>query len=384
MAPPWVVFDSASGGSCSHGSDPDIAGVGVVISFVLAGIMTTTASIFVMVLDQAYHEKGHFAWNSPISYIRDRFLDTEWKRDYAWRPFLDPLIISLGDQQLVTGYGFLLSGWIKVAQSSISVSSAHFVLILYICALSSSSHLAALITLRKYFRKHVLLARIRLALSITFTAWLFASMITAIASHPSPGDHPTAAADDRGPDVNSIQRARRMAFLIPMALMLLGFSTALACILYAPCSSSTCSPTHAHAPAALLKRRSSLSGKSLVSLVKKIADAAPSPRATMRIPASVALRLLYCLFLNPLIAFAVQILLAVLSVVLVMSQKFSRPPPPPVLVGDGEEGWCGLQDERENGWGFGQTLSLVMLALPGMSAAQAYFEGRREIRGDGD
>lgn len=78
-----------------------------------------------------------------------------------------------------------------------------------------------------------------------------------------------------------------------------------------------------------------------------------------------------------------QILLAVLSVVLVMSQKFSRPPPP-VLVGDGEEGWCGLQDERENGWGFGQTLSLVMLALPGMSAAQAYFEGRREIRGDGD
>jgi hypothetical protein len=46
--------------------------------------------------------------------IYERFLDTEWKRDYAWRPFLDPLIIGLGDQQLITGYAVLLSEWTKV------------------------------------------------------------------------------------------------------------------------------------------------------------------------------------------------------------------------------------------------------------------------------
>ena len=76
--------------------------------------MTTTASILAMILDQAFDAKGQFTIRAPVKYVRERFLDTEWKKDYAWRPFLDPLIIGLGDQQLVTGYGILFSGWIKV------------------------------------------------------------------------------------------------------------------------------------------------------------------------------------------------------------------------------------------------------------------------------
>jgi hypothetical protein len=96
--------------------------------------MTTTASVLAMVLDQAFGKypytnqvrdiltsypyladsKGHFRLRAPVKYVRERFLDTEWKRDYAWRPFLDPLIIGFGDQQLITGYAVLLSGWIKV------------------------------------------------------------------------------------------------------------------------------------------------------------------------------------------------------------------------------------------------------------------------------
>jgi hypothetical protein len=86
----------------------------VVLSFVLASFMTTTASILAMILDQAFDAKGQFTLKAPIKYLGERFLDTEWKKDYAWRPFLDPLIIGLGDQQLITGYAVLLSGWIKV------------------------------------------------------------------------------------------------------------------------------------------------------------------------------------------------------------------------------------------------------------------------------
>lgn len=114
--PPWVQFDSAASSNwvCENGSDPDIAGVGVVISFVLASIMTTSASILAMLLDHAFDTKGQFSPRAPLKYVRERFLETEWKKDYAWRPFLDPLIIGLGDQQLVTGYAVLLSGWIKV------------------------------------------------------------------------------------------------------------------------------------------------------------------------------------------------------------------------------------------------------------------------------
>jgi hypothetical protein len=76
--------------------------------------MTTVASILAMILDQVYDSKDQFTLRAPIKYFRERFLDTAWKRDYACRPFLDPLIIGLGDQQLVTGYAVLLSGWIKV------------------------------------------------------------------------------------------------------------------------------------------------------------------------------------------------------------------------------------------------------------------------------
>lgn len=86
----------------------------VVISFVLASAMTTAASLLAMILDNAYDSKGRFTLRAPIKYVRERFLDTEWKKEYAWRPFLDPLIIGFGDQQLVTGYAVLLSAWIKV------------------------------------------------------------------------------------------------------------------------------------------------------------------------------------------------------------------------------------------------------------------------------
>ncbi|KAJ4351590.1 pre-rRNA-processing protein esf1 [Didymosphaeria variabile] len=237
-----------------------------------------------MILDQAFDSKGQFTLRAPVRFIRDRILDTEWKKNYAWRPFLDPLIIGLGDQQLITGYAVLLSGWIKVFQNSFEVQGAHFVLVLYICALSSSSHLAALITLRKYFRRYRLIAKIRLTLVIVFACFLLASMIAAIRARPK------------------------------------------------------------------LERRSK----------------------SMTVPANFGIGLFYVLFLNPLVAFIIQLILALLSTILVLSQKFSVPE---------EAGkWCGLQDEAENEWGFGQTLSVVMLLLPAMSAAQAYLEGRQHIQ----
>ncbi|KAI4917258.1 hypothetical protein J4E90_003765 [Alternaria incomplexa] len=263
MAPPWVTFDSIAtwDGDCANGAEPDIAGVGVVLSFVIASFMTTFASILAMLLDQAFDTKGHFTPRAPLTYIRERFLENEWKKHYAWRPFLDPLIIGFGDQQLITGYAVLLSGWIKVAQGSFRVQGSHFVLILYVCALSSSSHLAALITLRKYFRKYKLIAKIRLTLVVFFAVFLLTSMIAAIAMPPIlvEGDDGTS-----------------------------------------------------------------------------------------------------------------MILLAILSAILVLTQKFARPEDP--------DKFCGLQDDEENIWGFGQTLSVVMLLLPAITALQTYLEARQDIK----
>ena len=85
--------------------------------------MTTTASILAMLLDQAFGSKGHFSLRAPLAYLREHLFENEWKKHYAWRPFLDPLIIGYGDQQLVTGYAVLLTGWIKVYSISDFYSS---------------------------------------------------------------------------------------------------------------------------------------------------------------------------------------------------------------------------------------------------------------------
>ncbi|PVH92786.1 hypothetical protein DM02DRAFT_662608 [Periconia macrospinosa] len=351
MPAPWVMFDSVASydGNCDAGAEPDIAGVGVVVSFVIASFMTTTASILAMLLDQAFDAKGHFTIRAPIRYIRERLIDTAWKKDYAWRPFLDPLIIGLGDQQLVTGYAVLLSAWIKVAQNSLEVQGAHFVLILYICALSSSSHLAALITLRKYLQRYKLIAKIRITLVILFTVCLFASMMAAIAMPE------TVTVSSTGV-LERDMRVRRLSFVVPMAFMLLGFSTALVAIVYTPADNR--SPT-------LLARRAS-GGRSLAMF------SPPPRRGSIECPVHRAcLRPILVVFLNPLVAFIIQIVLATLSVILVLSQKFSVPEEP------GK--WCGLQGAKENEWGFGQTLSVAMLLLPTMGAFQAILEARREI-----
>jgi hypothetical protein len=197
-----------------------------VLSFVLASIMSTSASIMAVVLDEAFASKGHFSLRAPLKFVKERFVHTKWKKDYAWRPFLDPLIISLGDQQLVTGYAVLLSGWIKVCQRTLAVQGAHFALILYVGALSSSSHLAALISLRKYHKKHKIIARLRICLVIGFAVVLLSSMISAIAM-------PLRQPPDGSSGLLEIQnrKIRTLSFLAPMLFILIGFSTALICIL---------------------------------------------------------------------------------------------------------------------------------------------------------
>ena len=235
-----------------------------------------------------------------------------------------------------------------MAQNSFEVQGAHFVLILYICALSSSSHLAALITLRKYFRQYKLIAKVRLTTVIFFALFLLASMITAI-SMPEVIVVNSNGVKEKRP------RMHRLAFIVPMFFILIGFSTALVCILCQP-KRQLLSP----------RRTDSWGNKFLFG-----AHVQSHHGDHIAVPADFGFRLLYIVFINPLIAFIIQIILAILSVILVLSQKFSIPEDP--------ERWCGLQDEGEDIWGFGQTLSVVMLLLPAMSACQTYLEGRQHI-----
>ncbi len=151
-------------------------------------------------------------------------------------------------------------------------------------------------------------------------------------------------------------RTQRLSFLVPLCLILIGFSIALACILYNP------------KQVGLISRKSWSSGSSRQPIVHRVSD----PPQTIRASAHWGLNAIRYLIFTPLIAFTVQILLAMLSVVLVLSQKFAAPADP--------VRFCGLQDRAENLWGFGQLLSIFMLILPAIGAGQTYLEGRTEIR----
>ncbi|EFQ92146.1 hypothetical protein CFE70_007943 [Pyrenophora teres f. teres 0-1] len=350
MSLPWVAFDSIASldGDCANGAEPDIAGIGVVLSFLIASFMTTSASILAMLLDQAFDSKGHFNLRAPLTYFREHFVENQWKKHYAWRPFLDPLIIGFGDQQLV-------------AQATFRVQSAHFVLILYICALSSSSHLAALITLRKYFRKYKFIAKVRIGLVVLFAVFLLASMLATIIMPP------VLITDDKGKEMGPGSHFQKFVFLALLLLIFIGVSTALVCILHDPDDRR-----RRDSPASL---PSSSSRRYLIRyLIHRVMDPEKAENGISRLylyPARLGWRLVCLLFLTPSVAFVVQNLLANVSAVLVLTQKFVKP--------EDQGKFCGLQGDEENVWGFGQMLSVVMLLLPVLMAAQTYLEARHEI-----
>ncbi|OAK93443.1 hypothetical protein IQ06DRAFT_94632 [Phaeosphaeriaceae sp. SRC1lsM3a] len=216
-------------------------------------------------------------------------------------------------------------------------------------------YLAALITLRKYFRRYKLIDKIRLALVTIFATFLFSSMIAAICMPPTTIEHDDGTKEKRS-------RTQRLSFIVPLFLVVVGFSTAPLFILYDPQRQNIKSGTReAHVG-------------SLRGVVRRATDPRRSilPPFDTRAPAHISICILYYLFLSPLIAFGVQGLLSTLSVILVLTQKFSPP--------KDSEKFCGLQDEDENMWGFGQTLSIVMLLLPAMTAFQTYLQGRQDIR----
>ena len=81
-------------------------------------------------------------------------------------------------------------------------------------------------------------------------------------------------------------------------------------------------------------------------------------------PTTIAYRAFFHLFRNPLVAFIFQILLAIHSAVLVLTQKFSTP--------DDPKKECGLNASEGNTWAFGQMLAMAMLLIPVLSAVQTY------------
>ena len=87
-----------------------------------------------------------------------------------WRVVLERLVLSLADQQLITGISLLSSGFITERNA---LEGRQMELIVSLSVLSGSCHLVCVMTLREYFKRHMEVAYLRISAIILYAILLF-------------------------------------------------------------------------------------------------------------------------------------------------------------------------------------------------------------------
>ena len=125
-----ACFDlSVFNDSTSIPPDPDIAGIGVIASFVIsAGIALALTFVYVL-LDHVH--------------LLRMCIDAEF-----WQNVLEKVVLSLSDTQLVTGLAILVVAFVRWDE----ITVYHWEIISDLAFISSNTHIATLVILRKYFR----------------------------------------------------------------------------------------------------------------------------------------------------------------------------------------------------------------------------------------
>ncbi|KAI1170781.1 hypothetical protein F4777DRAFT_567937 [Nemania sp. FL0916] len=131
-------------------ADPDVAGVGVVVAYVVSATLTLLMSIMCLLLSRS----NEFATFNPI----DRALRQavcrrvqEWlgrSRSDEWSLVLHDMVICLSDQQVVTGIALLVACIKLLSDSSITVY--HFTIASDLVWFSSNTHLLSLLVIRSF------------------------------------------------------------------------------------------------------------------------------------------------------------------------------------------------------------------------------------------
>jgi hypothetical protein len=237
------------------------------------------------------------------------------------RDILDKLIMTLADTQLFTGFSLLVSLYVDLANVNDQRSEkvAHARLVVYLCCLSSSSHLAAIVTLRKYLgQDHMLFfARLRMILITAFGLILISTIIYTFTSARTSAS--IVGVESRLYDIPIV--------LLTLALVYMYWVTILQVL------------THI---------RNDMKKAVRPALKKLLGNRYKTIKPLLR----------FCVFSSPEAVFVYQVLFAAGSLGLVFAQKFSKRP---------SENLCGLNDRNDNQWSFGQTLAILVLFQPAFS-----------------
>ncbi|KAH8725294.1 hypothetical protein GQ44DRAFT_226332 [Phaeosphaeriaceae sp. PMI808] len=154
----WKVFDCAeSNPNCAARNqtieaNPDIAGVGVVISFLMTTCLTFLIAFTVIFLDR-YEQ----VINLYRRYVSKKTEDYEqnyngpyWRSTAFWSRVLSKNLLAFSDTQLLTGLAIQFTGMIKHCDLTVY----HWRIVTELAFLTTVTHLLAVVALRNYFVKY--------------------------------------------------------------------------------------------------------------------------------------------------------------------------------------------------------------------------------------
>ncbi|KAL6399904.1 hypothetical protein AUP68_17314 [Ilyonectria robusta] len=145
-------------------ADPDIAGPGVISAFMVTAGLTVIATGLCLMLSRVSVERveveqadgsKELVDSSSINPIDKCFrwaisdrVQKRLKHPDLWANCLYDLVMSLSDQQLVTGFAILVSGLIGLGNGSITIY--HFTTVTELAWFSSNTHLLSLLVVHSY------------------------------------------------------------------------------------------------------------------------------------------------------------------------------------------------------------------------------------------
>lgn len=345
-------------------ANSDIAGIGVVTSFLIAGLMTTFASITAAVLESRINDGGPILFPGFLHRWLGRHMnDVKRERCRFWRDILERLILNLADQQLITGISLLIIAYIVQPWPLSPMGQnwpSRLSLVIYLSCLSSSSHLACMLTLHRYLKGHAGLAKLRIFFIILFAMVLAISI--GLGQTFSVVGYVQYQILLR---VNS-DTAYNLSLYIGGAL-LYGLPPLIALHVYWTAVMQLW-PSARHCIERIIRHFYRRYGRKVVP--RKVLTMILGPKSLSKFTSAVKRIFWWSLFLNPPMIFALQILFAKISIAFILMQKFAGPSLEEVSK---YEVMCqGLNNPAENQWGFGQMLSMFVLVLPVLAAIETY------------
>lgn len=279
---------------------------------------------------------------------------------------LDRLILSLADLQLITGFALLIAGYATVFKGirPQDYHNAHWTLIVYMSCLSSSTNLAAALTLRKYFDDHKKIAVLRISLILIFSALLVVALSTSrsFSVFFLPISLILAKQDIERSSKYVVLRA--VFWILPVMYVFY-----IAIIQMLPRKRDRFKAWLSKNAGPIVRKRLRL------WLIRMLIQKSLGEKMYRKIQAFFVASFWYLLFSSPRSIFVLQILFSLIAATFCLAQKFAIP-----MQVDKDAGFqCSLNNKQENQMEFGQVLSFLLLLQPVLAAWETYMSKLPQI-----